>query len=151
MISPDMIGTGLLWVTGIALIVAIYDGTGGRAWFGTHEKPDRLLGRLVRFFNVDGLGESPKVPSGRIESFKRSMYRIILDMPFELDGKVEYFVDVGPHSKGWPVSGAVKRPTPVLAVFESGFRFWADVEVLPERSNQKASKGILRKLKNEQP
>jgi hypothetical protein len=128
--DSHMTETVLMWITVIALVLAIYFGTGGRAWFGTHEKPERLLGKRVQFLNVDWLGQAASIPNGRIESFNSPMYRIILDSPFECEGKPERCVDVGPHSKGWPVSGAVKRPTPVLATFESGKGFWADLKVI---------------------
>ena len=128
--KAEMIGTVLVSITVIALAVAIYSGTGGRAWFGTHEKPDRLLGRRIRFISVDGLGQSPNFPSGKIEYFADPVYRVILDAPFEHDGKCEHFVDVRPHSKGWPVSGAVKRRTAITGTLESGQGFWADVAVV---------------------
>lgn len=128
--DSDMTETVLSWITVIALVLAVYFGTGGRAWFGTHEKPERLLGKRVQFLNVDWLGQAAIIPNGRIEAFNSPMYRIVLDSPFECEGKLEHCVNVGPHSKGWPVSGAVERQTPVVATFESGKGFWADLKVI---------------------
>jgi len=125
-----MIETILIGITIVALVLAIYSGTGGRAWFGTHEKPEFLLGKHVQFLNMEWLNQSSIVLDGRVESFNSPNYRIILDSPFDYEGNLEYYVDVGSRHQGWPVSGAIKRPTPVLATFKSGKGFWADLKVI---------------------
>jgi hypothetical protein len=127
----DLLTTTLVFITLIALAVAIYTGTDGRAWFGTHEQPDKLIGCLVRFQSIDWLGASPpSLPVGKVECFNNPTYRIIFDPAFTFEGTTEHFVDVVAHSKGWPVSGAIKKPTAVLVIFESGKKFWADIEVV---------------------
>lgn len=134
MINPDTIGDGLLWIAGFAVVIAIYNGMGGRALFGTHERPEHLLGKTVEFMNAEGLEQSICLPQGRVESFKESAYKIAFESDFTYDEKKEQYVFVVPHSKGWPVSGALKRPTAVLATLGSGQRFWADIKVVEKET-----------------
>lgn len=65
-----MIEIVLFSITIIATLTAIYSGIGGRSLFGTHEKPDRIIGKYVQFKNIDYLGPMPPaVPSGIVEKF----------------------------------------------------------------------------------
>ena len=131
-----MIEIVLFSITIIATLTAIYSGIGGRSLFGTHEKPDRIIGKYVQFKNIDYLGPMPPaVPSGIVEKFIKPMYRIKFDSPFSYEEKTEHYVDVVPHSKGWPVSGAAKTSTAVIATFESGRNFWTDIKVIDKRTN----------------
>jgi len=139
MINPDIIGNGLFWIAGFAVIIAIYLGMGGRALFGTHERPEHLLGKIVEFMNAEGLEQSICPPQGRVESFKDSAYKIAFESDFTYGEKIEHYVTVFPHSKGWPVSGALKRPTAVLATLGSGHRFWADIKVVEKENTPNQS------------
>lgn len=130
MINPDIIGNGLFWIAGFAVVIAIYNGVGGRALFGTHERPEHLLGKIVELMNAEGLEQFGCPPQGRVESFKDSAYKITFESDFTYGEKKEQYVIVVPHSKGWPVSGALKRATAVLATLASGHRFWADMKVV---------------------
>ena len=89
-----MIEIVLFSITIIATLTAIYSGIGGRSLFGTHEKPDRIIGKYVQFKNIDYLGPMPPaVPSGIVEKFIKPMYRIKFDSPFSYEEKTEHYVD----------------------------------------------------------
>ena len=68
----------------LVVVGAVYVGTGGRAWFGTHEHPDRVLGDSVRFAEVDGLGACPPIfPNAVIRAFEEGSYRAEFIEPLE--------------------------------------------------------------------
>jgi len=118
----------LLTVVVVTVGVAFYSGTGGRAWFGTTEHPDRLLGRTVQLKDCDGLG-SISLPAATVSTFHPPEYRLDFAVPVELDGRSETFVRVRSRHTGYPVSDAARRSTWVGATLHSGRGFIARLEV----------------------
>ena len=118
----------LLPIVVIALAVAIYRGTGGRAWFGTTEHPERLLGRTVQLKDCDGLG-SISLPAATVSAFEAPEYRLDFVVPVEVEGRAESFVRVRARHAGYALSGAARRATWAGATLESGRGFIARLEL----------------------
>lgn len=118
----------LFAVVVIALAIAIYSGTGGRAWFGTREHPERILTRTVRLKDCDGLG-SISLPSATVSSYEAPEYRLDFVAPIEIEGRLECFVRVWARHEGYPLSGAARRATWAGATLESGRQFIARLEI----------------------
>lgn len=58
-------------VAGLMLLVALFLGLGGRGLFGTHERPERIVGRYARLYDLEsgpkGLDpDQPKLPPQRL-------------------------------------------------------------------------------------
>jgi hypothetical protein len=114
-----------------ALVVAIYVGTGGRAWLGTRESPEEIIGRTVRLSECDGLGQSPPdLPAASVTRRVDSGYRLDFASPFVFDGREERFAHIYPRHTGYPISSAASRATFVTATLESGRGFIAKLSVL---------------------
>jgi len=123
-------GYVLLAVAVIALVVAIYLGTGGRAWFGTHEAHGDLIGRTVRFVDCDSLGSSPlELPPATVTAYTSPDYRLDFETPFDFEGGQERFVHIRSRHQGFPVSNAGRMPVWVGATLESGHQFIAKLVV----------------------
>ena len=120
----------LIGVVLVALAIAIYSGTGGRAWFGTRESPDQIVGRSVQLSEIDGFGRSQITPpSAVVTDCNVPHYRLEFARAFVVDGREESFAWVRPRHVGYPVSGAAHRPTFVYGSLESGYRFTARLTV----------------------
>src|SRR6266540_2762313 len=101
----------VIWATiAAALLGAIYVGLGGRALFGTHERPDRILSRRVRLDSLESgpLGfdpNQPKLPAALVEQFtSNGEYMLRFEQPVAWLGKVETHAFVRNHHVGYPVS-----------------------------------------------
>jgi hypothetical protein len=121
----------LLAVVLVALGIAIYSGTGGRAWLGTHESPDEIVGRSVQLTEIDGLADSKALSiTAIIADHNASNYRAEFSRPFVVDGRDQSFAWIRARHTGYPVSGAARRSTFVYGSLESGRRFTARVQIL---------------------
>ncbi len=112
-------------IIALAILGAIYVQTGGRARFGTHEHPDRILGVRVRFSEVDGLTKyTTTLPSAIIRTFENGTYHAEFVEPFEWESTKESFVDLSPRHVGYPISKVRKRGVlAVCGILESGRQF----------------------------
>jgi hypothetical protein len=117
----------LVAVVLVALAVAIYSGTGGRAWLGTRERPERIIGLTARLTNCDGLPQN-STPVGVITRHDGPNYYIEFSVQFIVDGREETFAWVRARHVGYPVSGAPRRPTFIYGSLESGRRFIARLD-----------------------
>jgi hypothetical protein len=121
----------LVAVVLVALALAIYSDTGRRAWFGTRETPEEIIGRSVQLTDFDGLGASPTPsPTAIIADHEASNYRAEFSRLFMVDGREEGFAWLRARHTGYPVSGAQRRATFVNGSLESGRRFIARIRVL---------------------
>jgi hypothetical protein len=120
----------LVAVVLLALTIAIYSGTGGRAWFGTRERPQEIIGRSVQLADCDGFGDaSVSPPPGIIIEHDAENYRLEFRTPFVIDGREEHFAWVRARHIGYPVSAAARRATFIYGSLESGRQFIARMSV----------------------
>ena len=117
----------LVAVVLVALAVAIYSGTGGRAWFGTRERPERIIGLTARLTHCDGLPQT-STPVGVITRHDGPNYHIKFSAQFIVDGREESSAWIRARHVGYPVSGASRRPTFIYGSLESGRRFIARLD-----------------------
>ncbi len=123
-----IIGYILFALIVVALIVAIYSGTGGRAWFGTREVPAEFVGQTVQLRDCELSGSTfSELPPARVTSFDAPDYRLDFTTPFLFDGREEHFVRIRFRHAGYPVSSAAKLSVRVGATLESGRSFIARV------------------------
>ena len=133
--------TLILTVVALALAAAVYLGFGGRAIFGTRERPERILGRRAQLFELESgpLGldpQQPKLPPATIESSSPGgEYVLRFESPAEWLGKTETHAYVSARHVGYPVSLAASpwpwRPGVVVhGRFGSGERFIGGFRVL---------------------
>ncbi len=109
----------------LTILSVIYLGTGGRAWFGTHEHPERVLGARIRFGDIEGL-EQPNLPSAIVRDFKDGAYRAEFVTPVEFGFIKDCFVRLWPRHKGHPISGVNRHGFLFInGELESGRRFIA--------------------------
>jgi hypothetical protein len=121
----------LVAVVLVSLCVAVYSGTGGRAWFGTRESPEEIVGRSVHLTEIDGLGDSGALSTAAIiAEHDASKYRAEFPRPLVIDGQDECFAWIRARHAGYPVSGAARRSTFVSGSLESGRRFTARIQIL---------------------
>jgi hypothetical protein len=112
----------------LSILGAIYLGTGGRAWFGTHEHPDRVLGAQIRFGAIEGL-ERPDLPNATIRDFKDGAYRAEFVTPVEFGFAKDRFVNLWPRHQGHPISRVSKHGFLFInGELESGRRFIAAIQ-----------------------
>lgn len=109
-------------VIGVAVLLAIYIGTGGRAWFGTHEHPDRVIGVRVRFAEED-YKFPVTMPDAVLEEFKDGIYRAVFVEPIVSNfGRIHY-ADITARHAGHPISRIGKRGVMINGKLESGEGF----------------------------
>jgi hypothetical protein len=116
----------IIAIIGIALI---YSATGGRAWFGTHEKPDKILGAHLMVVEPDGLGPTPpNLPEAIAIHYESGTYKLEFIEPFYFEGRIEKFVFIKARHLGYPISRAKKRGLlGVNGTLESGVGFIANL------------------------
>lgn len=66
---------GVYALVALALIGIVYVATGGRAWFGTRERPERVLGARLRFSEVEGQSDLTSLPDAIVREWDGSAYR----------------------------------------------------------------------------
>ena len=116
----------IIAIIGVAII---YKATGGRAWFGTHERPEKILGRHLKILEPDGLGPTPpNLPEAIVTHYDKSIYTLEFVEPFRFEGRVEKFVFISARHAGYPISRVKKYG--LLAIngtLESGKGFIANL------------------------
>lgn len=131
-----------IWVVaGLCLLYALFLGLGGRALFGTSERPERILGRRAHLFQLEsgpkGLDPGqPRLPPAKIESYSpENGYRLVFDAPFKWLEKSEDHAYVSTRSVGYPISLAASpwhRAVTVRGSFGSGEEFIGGFSLLKE-------------------
>ena len=106
----------LIWtVVALALLAALYVALGGRAIFGTHERPARVIGRRVQLSQLEsgprGLDpQQPHLPGATIAAYDPADgYRLQFQIPFTWLGKTETEGRVSARHVGYPVSILASR------------------------------------------
>jgi hypothetical protein len=116
----------IIAIMGIAII---YSATGGCAWFGTHERPNKILGTRLKITDTDGLGRTPpNLPEAIAIHYENGTYKLEFVETFNFGGRVEKFVYVKARHVGYPISRVKKRG--LLAIngtLESGVSFIANL------------------------
>jgi len=99
----------LAWgVTGAALLFALYVDLSGRALFGHRERPERIIGKTVKFSSVDWMRETT-IPSGNVASFDGDSYLVELSAPVTSEKETFTTIRLRPRHKGHSVSSAKRR------------------------------------------
>lgn len=129
----------LIWaVVAVAMVAVAYLGFGGRALFGTRERPERILGRRVQLMDLErgpkGLDpEQPVLPLAVVESYEPGgEYLLRFDAPVVWLGRAETHAKVTARAVGQPVSlaaGIWRRRVWVAGAFGSGEAFLGDCVV----------------------
>ena len=121
-----------LLIAGLCLLYALFLGLGGRALFGTHERPEKILGRRAQLFSLEsgpkGLDpDQPKLPPAKIESYSPERgYRLVFEAPAKWLERIEDHAYVLARHIGYPVSLAAspwRRGIFVHGSFGSGEGF----------------------------
>ena len=122
-----------IWgVVGVALLVAIYLGLGGRALLGTTEHPERLLGRRVLLKGVEngptGFDPNhPTLPPAIVETYEPGgEYLLRFEAPVVWLGRAETHATVSAWAVGYPISlvaCVLRRHVWVAGRFGSGEAF----------------------------
>lgn len=126
----------LYFIIFIVFSLMFYIGSGGRAWFGTQEKPKKIIGKTVQLREIECapnglLPKSKKIPPMVVPEFINLKYRLEFLEPFELNGKIESFAYIQSRYKGYPISNIKKRGTLVVTGnFESGETFIAQINLV---------------------
>ena len=60
----------------LAVLGAVYVGTAGRAWFGTHERPEQILGARLRFVHLDWHPTLTRLPDAIVREWDGHQYRV---------------------------------------------------------------------------
>jgi len=135
--------TSILVVIGaivlVALLGAVYSALGERALLGTHERPQRLIGRRVQLAELESgpLGldpNQPRLPPANVESFTPDgRYFLRFPLPVVWLGKLETHATISSRHVGYPVSLAAdldRRDIVVAGNFGSGEAFIGMLRVL---------------------
>ena len=87
----------------VAALGAVYVGTGGRAWFGTHERPERILGARLRFGAVEEHPTLTSLPDAIVREWDDGQYRVEFVEPLPTAGRERHAMLFARHA-GYPVS-----------------------------------------------
>ncbi len=118
-----------------AVIFAIFIGTGGKAWLGTHEKFKKIIGKTIQFCEIECapnglLPKSKALPIAKVIKYVDSIYHLKFLEPFELNGKMESYANIKVRHVGHPISSINKsNSTTVIGSFESGAEFIAEIKL----------------------
>jgi hypothetical protein len=124
----------------VALVTIAYSALGGRAIFGTRERPELIIGRRCQLFRLEsgpkGLDpEQPLLPPAVIEEFPDGKYNLRFEEPVEWLGVVETRALVSARHTGYPVSLTSswwRRGVWVNGRFGSGEQFIGAFKLLPK-------------------
>jgi hypothetical protein len=89
----------------LAVLVAIYSAGGGRAWFGTHEHPEQILGARLRFGDIEWHPTLSRLPDAIVREWDGSQYRAEFVEPLPTAGRERHAMIRARHA-GYPVSRA---------------------------------------------
>lgn len=141
---PESFQLCALMVAGLCLAYALFLGLGGRALFGTRERPKRIIGRRAQLSSIEsgpkGLDpDQPRLPTSIIDSYSPSIgYRLVFDSPITWLGKTEDHAFVSARHVGYPLSLAVtpwRRGVFVHRAFGSGEQFIGVFSLLREHAS----------------
>jgi hypothetical protein len=88
-------------IIALALIGTVYLATGGRARFGTRERPERIVGARLRFSDVEGHTYPSGLPDAVVREWNGREYRAEFVEPI---GAGEREVVLSARHVGYPVS-----------------------------------------------
>lgn len=127
----------LIWIIVVVAVAGvIYIGLGGRALFGTRERPERMLGRRVQLGELEsgpkGLDpEQPRLSPAVVEQYEpNGEYRLRFEVPVVWLGRTETHATVAARAIGHPVSRAAsiwRRRVWVAGEFGSGEAFLGEL------------------------
>ena len=125
MVWAASISMALLYsVLAVALLTLAFLVTGGRAWFGTREEPERIIGARLRLTCVDGLPLTSPLPTVVVREFENGSYRADFTAVVEVEGRPERYVRLCARHEGYPISRVRRwREVAANAVLEPGRRF----------------------------
>ena len=86
----------------LAVLVAIYSAGGGRAWFGTHEHPEQILGARLRFGAVEETTLT-SLPDAIVREWDDGQYRVEFVEPLPTAGRERHAMLI-PRLAGYPLS-----------------------------------------------
>ena len=113
----------------LALLFAGYVAAGGRAIFYRQERPERLVGKVVSFSGVDGLGKVD-LPKGLVTGFQEFAYIIQPQQPIVVNGVQFNSFQIRARHWGYPVSSATRHGlTAVTGSLSDALGFIACVNV----------------------
>jgi hypothetical protein len=90
-------------IIALAVLVAIYSAGGGRAWFGTHEHPEQIMGARLRFGDIEWHPTLRRLPDAIVREWDGGQYRIEFVEPLPTPDEVRYAL-ITPRHVGYPVS-----------------------------------------------
>ncbi|MFN3651152.1 MAG: hypothetical protein ACK47B_16375 [Armatimonadota bacterium] len=116
----------------VLLVVGIlFRAAGGRAVFGHHERPERVLGKWITISNIDGLGaDPPGLPPVQLQGFAGDHYLATFGEPALIAEKRVRELRLWARHTGRPISSASRRG--ILAVnveLDSGHSFMAEMNL----------------------
>jgi hypothetical protein len=116
----------IIAIIGVAII---YMATGGRAWFGTHERPEKILGTHLKIIEPDGLGPTPpNLPEAIVIHYDNGIYTLEFVEPFRFEGRVEKLVLISARHVGYLISRVKKYGLlGINGTLESGIGFIANL------------------------
>ena len=130
----------LIWlVVAIAVGAAVYVGFGGRALFGTSERPAHVLGRRAQLADLEsgprGLHPGqPHLPPAIVVRFvPEATYVLRFETPVSWLDRTETHATVSARHVGYPVSLAAKpwrRRVTVAGQFGSGEAFIGELRII---------------------
>lgn len=88
-------------IIALALIGTVFLVTGGRAWFGTRDRPERIIGARLRFSHVEGYPHPSSLPDAVVREWNGREYRADFIEPI---GAGEREVLLSARHAGYPVS-----------------------------------------------
>ena len=114
----------------LALIGIVYLATGGRAWFGTRERPERIIGARLRFSDVERYPYPSSLPDAGMREWNGREYRAEFVEPLAAGG---HHVLLSARHVGYPVSGiSTSRACSVAGSIGPGDGFIAGVRRVRE-------------------
>ena len=116
----------ILAIIGIAII---FYATGGRGWFGTHEKPEKVIGIRLKITDPDGLGPTPpNLPEAIAIDYENGKYKLEFIEPLHFENRTEKFAFINARFVGHPISRVKKHGwLGVNGTLESGVGFIANL------------------------
>jgi hypothetical protein len=94
----------------LCLSYALFVGLGGRAHFGSRERPERIVGRRVQLSELergpkDLDPDQPALPPATVTAYSPvNGYHLLFETPVECLDRVEYHAHVTARHAGCPVS-----------------------------------------------
>jgi hypothetical protein len=94
-----------LAVAAAALLCAAYVGLRGLGWVRYRERPERIIGRVIKFRDVEP-DFVVSVPAARVASYDGNSYLAQLASPVHIEGREHVTVRISARWRGFPISSA---------------------------------------------